>query len=133
MRKLSWILIILLAFTLIVTGCGKKKEPTPTPVPTPSGPSAEDLAQGKKLFEQSCSACHGPDAKGLPGLGKDLTTSEFVKGMTDEELLGFIKKGRPASDPENTTGVDMPPKGGNPALTDEQIQVIIGYIRSLQE
>jgi hypothetical protein len=29
--------------------------------------------------------------------------------------------------------VDMPPKGGNPALTDAQIMDIIAFIRSLQQ
>ena len=53
--------------------------------------------------------------------------------MSDQELLDFIKTGRPISHPDNTTGVDMPPKGGNPALTDEQLTDIIAYIRTLHE
>lgn len=92
-----------------------------------------DAANGKKLFTSSCSSCHGPDAKGLPGLGKDLVTSQFVASQTDPELLAFIKKGRPASDPANTTQVDMPPKGGNPALTDANLDDIIAYIRSIHQ
>jgi disulfide bond formation protein DsbB len=47
-------------------------------------------------------------------------------------MLTFIKTGRPSGDPLNTTGVDMPPKGGNPALSDEQILDIVAYIRTLQ-
>ena len=94
--------------------------------------SAGDPAKGQALFVQTCSACHGPDAKGLPGLGKDMTTSAFIKGQTDPQLVDFVKKGRPASDPANTTKVDMPPKGGNPAMTDAQIGDVVAYIRSLQ-
>lgn len=86
--------------------------------------------KGKELFLGSCASCHGQDAKGLPGLGKDLTTSVFVKQQTDAQLLEFIKKGRPATDPANTTGVDMPPKGGNPALTDQDLADIIAFIRT---
>ncbi len=125
----AWALPLVLILALILAGCGGGKKETPTP----AGPSPEVVAEGKKLFEGTCSSCHGPDAKGLPGLGKDLTTSEFAKGLSDEELLQFIKKGRPASDPMNTTGVDMPPKGGNPALTDDQIRAIIAYIRTLEK
>lgn len=88
------------------------------------------VSQGEQLFLQ-CAACHGPDARGLPNLGKDLVTSEFVAGLTDEALLEFIKTGRPIWDPLNTTGIDMPGKGGNPALADEHILAIIAYIRSL--
>lgn len=94
---------------------------------------AGDPKEGERLYQASCASCHGPDARGIPNLGKNLRSSEFVKGLSDEELLDFIKKGRPASDPANTTGVDMPPKGGNPALTDEDIMHIIAYIRSIEE
>ncbi|WP_448601203.1 hypothetical protein [Thermoflexus hugenholtzii] len=44
--------------------------------------------------------------------------------------MEFIKKGRPATDPANTTGVDMPPKGGNPALTDQDLADIIAFLRT---
>jgi disulfide bond formation protein DsbB len=125
-------LVIVFVLALTGVGCGGKKA-TPTPTPKLASSSSEMIAQGKQWYEQTCSSCHGPDAKGLPNLGKALTTSEFVKSQTDEGLLEFVKKGRPASDPANTTGVDMPPKGGNPALTDDQIRAIIAYIRSLQQ
>jgi disulfide bond formation protein DsbB len=36
------------------------------------------------------------------------------------------------SDPENTTGVAMPPKGGNPSLSDGDLQNVVAYIRTLQ-
>lgn len=95
--------------------------------------SAGDPTRGKALFAQTCAACHGPDAKGLPGLGKDMTTSAFIKSQTDPQLVEFIKKGRPATDPANTTKVDMPPKGGNPAMTDAQLADVVAYIRTLQK
>lgn len=94
--------------------------------------SAGDAENGEELFQQTCSACHGPDAKGLPNLGRDLTENEFIQNNSDQELLEFVKQGRPAGDPANTTGIDMPPKGGNPALTDEQILDIIAHLRTLQ-
>lgn len=95
--------------------------------------STGDPAAGEELYNQVCISCHGPDGEGIEGLGKPFSTSEFVANHSDQELLEFVKQGRPISDPENTTGVDMPPKGGNPALTDEQILDIIAYIRTLQE
>ena len=92
-----------------------------------------DATAGEAKFQQACLACHGADAKGMPNLGKDLTTSKFVETRTDTELLEFIKVGRPAGDPLNTQGIDMPPKGGNPALTDDDLMNIIAYIRTLEE
>ena len=83
--------------------------------------------------EETCGACHGPEGKGVTGLGKDMTHSEFIAEKTDAELLEFIKVGRAPDDPLNTTGVLMPPKGGNPALTDQQLMDIIAYVRSIHE
>ncbi len=88
------------------------------------------IAAGQALFPQ-CAACHGADARGLPNLGKNLVDSEFVAGLTDQELLEFVRTGRPIWDPLNTTGIDMPGRGGNPALTDDDILAIIAYVRSL--
>ncbi len=125
MRKYShlFLLIIVLAIMLVACGGGESAD---EPVQ-----SSGDATAGQTLFQGTCSACHGPDAKGLPNLGKDLTASEFFQNSSDEELLAFIKVGRPADDPENTTGVAMLPKGGNPALTDENILDIIAYVRTL--
>ncbi len=95
--------------------------------------SAGDSARGKTVFTQTCASCHGPTGQGIQGLGKDFTKSEFVKSQTDQQLVDFVKKGRPASDPANTTKVDMPPKGGNNSLTDKDILDVVAYVRTLQK
>ncbi|MFQ5577214.1 MAG: c-type cytochrome [Anaerolineae bacterium] len=100
-----------------------------------TAPPAESLGDpdaGQQVYI-ACSACHSPDGKGLPGLGKDLTASEFVAGLTDDELVAFIKVGRDPSDPANTTGVAMPPKGGNPALSDDDLYNVVAFIRTLHQ
>ena len=56
----------------------------------------------------------------------------FVADRSDTEMLAFVKTGRPASDPLNTTGVDMPPKGGNPALSDQDLMDVIAHVRTLK-
>lgn len=48
------------------------------------------------------------------------------------ELVEFIKVGRSASAPSNTTGIAMPPKGGNLALSDQDLFNIVAYLRALQ-
>lgn len=93
--------------------------------------SPELIAQGQTLFV-TCSACHGPDGRGITGLGKDLVTGEFTLTTSDEDLVTFIMTGRPIWDAANTTGVDMPARGGNPALTDTDVLAIVAYLRSLQ-
>lgn len=92
-----------------------------------------DPEAGRQAYVATCVACHGQDAKGVTGLGKDLTTSTFLTDMSDEEVLAFLLVGRTASDPLNTTGVDMPPKGGNPALSEDDLKNIVAYLRSIHQ
>ncbi|MEP7291541.1 MAG: c-type cytochrome [Chloroflexota bacterium] len=106
-------------------------------LPTPLPPTAETVAyspaavmEGQGTFQSTCSACHGLDGSGIPGLGKNLLESQFVHGLTDDELLQFISTGRDTSDPLNTTGIAMPPRGGNPSLTDDQMRAMIAYLRT---
>ncbi|MFN7020582.1 MAG: cytochrome c [Phycisphaerales bacterium] len=93
---------------------------------------AEFIASGNALFSRTCAACHGPGGVGVKGNGKPLVNNEFVRGLNDDELLAFIQRGRDPSDPKNTTGVGMPAKGGNPALSEDDLLDIIAYIRTLQ-
>jgi len=93
---------------------------------------AEWIAHGTSLFASGCANCHGADAKGMPGLGKSLVDNTFIKSLDDDGLLAFIQKGRGPSDPANTTKIAMPPKGGNPALSEDDMLDIIAYLRTLQ-
>lgn len=88
------------------------------------------LEQGGKLYREACAACHGIDAKGVADLGNPLAGSAYVTGKTDAELLAMIRAGRDKSSPENTTGLVMPPSGGRPDLSDEDLLAIIAYIRA---
>ena len=106
--------------------------PAPTPVKAAVVPIGDAIARGKRAY-MSCMACHGKDATGVKNIGKDLVNSTFVQRLSDEALVDFVKKGRGPTDPDNTTKIAMPPKGGNPALKDEQIKDIVAYLRSLRQ
>src|SRR4029078_12717876 len=94
---------------------------------------AARVPQGQRVFRGPCATCHGKDANGLPKLGKNLRNNEFVQGKNDEEMVAFVMKGRPASDALNTRHVDMPPKGGNPALNEQDISNVVAFLRTLQQ
>jgi disulfide bond formation protein DsbB len=137
MKKVSYLTTALLLFlTLSLAACGGDSSSQSSGSSSQSEAAAApkgDAAAGKEKFATVCVACHGPEGEGVPGLGKDMTSSEFIAGKTDEELVEFIKVGRDPSDPLNTTGVAMPPKGGNPAFTDEDLYNIVAHIRTLQK
>lgn len=144
MKKLFYLslaLLLMSAFSLTACGGGGGAERLPQESGAGAGQAEAEVAQaftgdptaGQELFTGTCSACHGPTGEGVVGLGKNMTTSEFIAGKTDTELVDFIKVGRDPSDPLNTTGVAMPPKGGNPALDEEDLFDIVAYIRTIHK
>jgi hypothetical protein len=62
-----------------------------------------------------------------------MVNSEFIRSKSDDELLAFLKVGRAPWDPENTTKVQMPPRGGNPTLDDQKLRDVIAFLRLVQE
>lgn len=133
MGKWTVLGVLIGALALLAMACGGGDGAAPTTAPTRPSDGGDMVAQGKTLFEGTCSACHGEDATGVTGLGKDLTTSEFAKGLSDAELVAFVKQGRAPGDDLNTTGLAMPPKGGNPALSDSDLGAIVAYLRTLEK
>lgn len=124
----------LVSATLLLVGCGGEKEKAATPDASKvesSAPTGDRMAiaKGTVKFGKTCATCHGADAKGMLNLGSDLTISEFFRDSSNEELLAYVKVGRPA---DGTTAA-MPPKGGFPDLTDEDIMNIIKYLRTIQQ
>ena len=117
---------VLIAFTLLTSPFDPGASSSATP-----GASPGDAVAGEIVFDNRCSVCHGPGGEGIVGLGSPLTTSAFVAGLTDDELLSFLQTGRPTDDPLNTTGIAMPARGGIPALSDEHLIDVIAYVRTI--
>lgn len=105
-----------------------------SPVPQ-TGPQLApgDPELGRPLWNGVCRSCHGSAGEGVPNQGKPLVGSQFVDSSSDEELLAFVRTGRKASDPANTMKKDMPPRGGNPLLRDQDILHIIALIRTFSK
>jgi disulfide bond formation protein DsbB len=78
-------------------------------------------------------ALSAQDSKSLPNLNNNLTTSEYVRDNDDDTLLTLLKEGRPSGHELNTTGVDMPPKGGNPSLSEDDLMTVVAYLRSINQ
>ncbi len=93
-------------------------------------PGDSDL--GLTLWKRTCRACHGISGEGVIGQGRDIRSSEFIQDRDDPELVAYINEGRLITDPLNTTGMSMPPKGGNPMFTDQDLMHIVAYVRTFQ-
>jgi mono/diheme cytochrome c family protein len=133
MRRRLLIVIAVLAVT--AAACGGGDDDTSNGdggSDTTAGSTSGDAAAGLVLFDATCKTCHGEGGVGVDGLGKPIPGSAFVVDTSDDDLVAFIKVGRTTSDPANTTGVDMPPKGGNPSLSDADLDDIVAYLRTIQ-
>ncbi|HET9122895.1 MAG TPA: c-type cytochrome [Acidiferrobacteraceae bacterium] len=82
---------------------------------------ASGAVSGKAVFNGTCSACHGPGIAGAPKFGdKAAWKHHIAKGLPvlyKHALNGFSGK----------TGV-MPARGGNPSLTDAQVEAGVRYM-----
>jgi mono/diheme cytochrome c family protein len=116
----TYVLAVVVPGGLAVTAAGRGAAVAATAVPAveafgmksraaadlasmPSGP-----AGGGSPFLQYCAACHGPDGRGLPGLGVNLRESEFVRRASAVQLKDFLRSGRDGSSPASRTGRSMP-------------------------
>ncbi|GEM_PF-401410 len=83
-----------------------------------------DADNGKEIFSKTCFACHGMDGKGmLPGM-PDLTgvDSPLLKpdGVLMESLTNGVQR--------EGSALAMPPKGGNPNLSKEDLYDVLRYM-----
>jgi cytochrome c oxidase cbb3-type subunit 3 len=96
---------------------GQESQPAAQSSTASSAPAVPaDPEQGKLLFAQSCSACHGANAGG--GDGPDLHGVPARLG--DTTVQGIVRRGIP--------GTAMP---GSSTLTDNQAANIVAFLRTL--
>lgn len=83
-----------------------------------------NIQNGKKVYNETCIACHGADGKGeVPG-APDLTKKKGRLTKSDQTLSDHVKNGfRSPGSP-----MAMPRKGGNPDLNDQDIKDVIQYM-----
>ncbi len=104
----------------------------PSPVATQAPPSdtvaappltlpmvSADLVAGKKIYIASCFVCHETGANGAPKRGDASAWQARLTQGTDQ-LIAHVMNGFNA----------MPPRGGNPNLTEEEVATVIPYLAS---
>jgi cytochrome c5 len=76
---------------------------------------------GGVIFNNLCTGCHTSGAGNAPTLDKAHWTARIAQGT--ETLYKHAIEGYTGPD-----GGVMPPKGGNPALTDEQVKATVDWM-----
>jgi len=101
----------------------KFKEPAAKPAAVAATQSASKSSagavDGKKVYDTTCTACHAAGVANAPKPGDKAAWAPRLKQGTDA-LVQSVIKGKGA----------MPPKAGNPALSDAEIRAAIDFMVS---
>jgi cytochrome c5 len=124
------ILLLTLMFALALGACAPGNASNGDAIHIPDIVVPGDPLAGAGLYEATCSNCHGRDLKGVDGLGDAVSPNEFVAHASEDELVELIIIGRGPDHPDNTTGIAMLPRGGNPSLGDQSIHDIAAYLKA---
>jgi mono/diheme cytochrome c family protein len=114
------------ALTAVATLAYDAPTPSPGASGAASGPATlpGDPQKGATLYAQDCAVCHGANLEG--GIGAVLNPIEKLPGVSNpldpNYLIQVITNGR-------TDGSRvMPPKGGHPELSDQDVKDLASFI-----
>lgn len=80
-------------------------------------PAADVVVDGSTVYDGLCKTCHATGVAGAP-IAK---TDQLATRLTEKGLATLVQNA--------INGLNaMPPRGGNPALTDEQIQAAVEFM-----
>jgi cytochrome c5 len=123
MKPSTLVLPMLLAALLV--GCGKKEAPPAAPAapaPQAAAPAAAPVnTVGEGVYKKTCVMCHGSGVGGAPKVGDaadwGARAAKGVDQLHAHAIAGFTgEKGM------------MPPKGGNAALTDDEVKAAVDFM-----
>ncbi len=83
------------------------------PAAAPAAPASE----GESVYNGACMACHATGAAGAPKLDDEAAWAPRI-ALGEDALVASVVNGKGA----------MPPKGGNPALTEDQIRAAVSWM-----
>ena len=101
-------------------GCGGAQEPAAEGGAESTLVSGYDLANGKEIYENNCGGCHDEGVLNSPKTGDvagwTVRIEQGMETLIQKSIDGYTDEG------------NMPAKGGNDALTDEEIANSVAYM-----
>jgi mono/diheme cytochrome c family protein len=87
------------------------------------------MVAGGAIYADECSACHGPEGKGVPYLFPSLAGSPNVRSADPASLIRVLIEGaRSVATASEPTGPGMPSFAWK--LSDDQAAAVLTYIRN---
>ncbi|MBS0294018.1 MAG: cytochrome c5 family protein [Proteobacteria bacterium] len=130
MNKVS-LTLALAAATLALAACGKNEAPASAPAPAPApaaqapapapaAPAAENTV-GKSVYGKTCAMCHAAGVAGAPKPGDKADWGPRIAQGKDTLYKHAI---------EGFTGAkgQMPARGGNTALSDDEVKAAVDFM-----
>jgi len=114
---------LILALAVCVAGCDRPAEPAAPPVATetretaPPVGSDQRLARGEETYRSACAGCHDNGEHGAPRTG----VREDWEGRSEMWQAVLFRHARDGY-------LDMPEKGGQPALSDDSVDAASEYM-----
>jgi cytochrome c5 len=82
-----------------------------------AAPAADVVVDGPSVYDGLCKTCHATGVAGAPITGSE----QFAQRKAERGIDGLVHNA--------INGLNaMPPRGGNPALTDEQIKAAVEFM-----
>src|SRR5579863_6111722 len=114
MRSIGMVFAAAMAIGMLTSAAQAQIPRDPTPVVSKTSPA--DIANGKNLYEATCSRCHG-----LDGGGSDGPSLQGAPERLGDEAMGNIIRG----------GIPGTGMNGFGSLNAEETGQVIGYLRTL--
>lgn len=86
------------------------------PLAQQHGYSADQIAEGRKLYDANCGRCHNNDGAGVPGVE---LFKQIRRGTTDDDVAKLVQTGIP--------GTSMPPH----SFSTPQALAVVAFMRSM--
>lgn len=101
------------------------KESDDKPLPADAG----TMAAGGAIYRDQCSACHGIEGRGVPGLFPSIANSSMVRSKDPTTAIRIVLRGaRSVGTSKEPTAPGMPSYGWQ--LDDGQVAAALNYIRN---
>jgi cytochrome c5 len=112
---------VIVAAALVMAGCDRSSQGQSLAVSEPTFEDAR-LASGRSVWMNTCRACHLRGVAGAPAI-TDAGNWKERRRDGRESLLSSALEGIPEGN-----GWSMPPRGGNPRLTDDEVGRALDYM-----
>lgn len=119
-KRLQFTGLIVLVFSVVSCGTSRQKHSDENSILKEVSVNKTGLEEGKRLFADNCSVCHGANGEGE--IGPNLTDDYWFYGSTHEDIATIIHDGTLKGMPNHET-----------KLTLGQISNLASFILSLPE